>query len=88
MVAVPFGGTALGDYGAEVIKIEPPNPPTPFGSGQWVEERYQPCWLPAGWNELPVTRNLKRMQGQRIFAQLVAEFDILLEIIPLGSSTD
>ena len=71
VVAAPFAGTILGDYGADVIKIEPPNAPDPIRYWAVVEERYQPFWLYASRNKLPVTLNLKHPKGQRIFTQLV-----------------
>src|SRR3974377_2434215 len=77
-VAAPFAATILGDYGAEVIKIEPPNAPDAIRYWAVVEERYQPFWLYASRNKLPITLNLKNPKGQRIFAQLGQQSDILL----------
>jgi crotonobetainyl-CoA:carnitine CoA-transferase CaiB-like acyl-CoA transferase len=85
VVAAPFGATILGDYGAEVIKIEPPNVPDAIRNWAVIEERYQPFWLLASRNKLPITLNLKHPQGQAIFSRLVAESDVLLENMRPGT---
>ncbi len=84
VVAAPFGATILGDYGAEVIKIEPPN--TPDATRSWaVIDRHQPFWLLASRNKLPITLNLKHPQGQEIFTRLAACSDVLLENMRPGT---
>ncbi len=79
VVAAPFGATLLADYGAEVIKIEPPSVPDAIRFWGVIEERHQPFWLLASRNKLPITLNLKHAHGQRIFADLVRQSDVLLE---------
>jgi crotonobetainyl-CoA:carnitine CoA-transferase CaiB-like acyl-CoA transferase len=85
VVAAPFGATLLGDYGAEVIKIEPPGVPDAIRYWGVIEERYQPFWLLASRNKLPITLNLKHPEGQVIFRRLVAESDVLLENMRPGT---
>ncbi len=85
VVAAPFAATILGDYGAEVIKIEPPNAPDAVRYWAVIEDRYQPFWLFASRNKLPVTLNLKHPKGQRIFSQLVEQSDVLLENMRPGT---
>jgi crotonobetainyl-CoA:carnitine CoA-transferase CaiB-like acyl-CoA transferase len=85
VVAAPFGATTLADYGAEVIKIEPPNVPDAIRYWAMVGERYQPFWLLAGRNKLPVTLNLKHPKGQQILARLVERSDVLLENMRPGT---
>jgi crotonobetainyl-CoA:carnitine CoA-transferase CaiB-like acyl-CoA transferase len=84
VVAAPFGATTLADYGAEVIKIEPPNLPDAIRYWAMVGE-HQPFWLLAGRNKLPVTLNLKHPKGQQIFVQLVKRSDVLLENMRPGT---
>jgi crotonobetainyl-CoA:carnitine CoA-transferase CaiB-like acyl-CoA transferase len=84
VVAAPFGATTLADYGAEVIKIEPPNVPDAIRYWAMVEE-HQPFWLLAGRNKLPVTLNLKHPKGRQIFTQLVERSDVLLENMRPGT---
>jgi len=79
VVAAPFGATLLADYGAEVIKIEPPSVPDAIRYWGVIEERYQPFWLLASRNKFPITLNLKHPRGQQIFAELMRQADVLLE---------
>lgn len=85
VVAAPFAATVLGDYGAEVIKIEPPAVPDAIRYWAVIEDRYQPFWLAASRNKLPITLNLKHSDGQRILARLVAQSDVLLENMRPGT---
>jgi len=79
VVAAPFAATVLGDYGAEVVKIEPPAVPDAIRYWAVIEDRYQPFWLAASRNKLPITLNLKHPEGQKILTELVARSDVLLE---------
>ncbi len=85
VVAAPFAATILGAYGAEVIKIEPPAVPDAIRYWAVVKERYQPFWLFASRNKLPMTLNLKHPDGQRILTQLVERADVLLENMRPGT---
>ena len=79
VVAAPFGATLLADYGAEIIKIEPPSVPDAIRFWGVIEERHQPFWLLASRNKLPITLNLKHPRGQQIFTELLRQADVLLE---------
>jgi formyl-CoA transferase len=85
VVAAPFAATILGDYGAEVLKVEPPTVPDAIRYWAVIEERHQPFWLLASRNKLPITLNLKHPEGQRILAQLVAQSDVLIENMRPGT---
>lgn len=79
-VAAPFCGTILGDFGAEVIKIEQPGQGDSlrkFGSDTECGDTL--VWLSEARNKKSVTLNLKSPEGAGIFRQLVAEADIVLE---------
>ena len=85
VVADPFAATVLGDYGAEVIRIEPPTVPDAVRYWAATEDRYQPFWLATARNKLPIKLNLKHPQGRRILTQLVAQSDVLLENMRPGT---
>jgi len=85
VVAAPYAATLLGDFGAEVIKIEPPGVPDAIRFWAVVEEKYQPVWLVASRNKLPITLNLKHPQGQKLFTQLVERADVLFENMRPGT---
>jgi crotonobetainyl-CoA:carnitine CoA-transferase CaiB-like acyl-CoA transferase len=85
VVAAPYAATLLGDFGAEVIKIEPPGVPDAIRFWAVVEGKYQPVWLVASRNKLPITLNLKHPQGQKLFAQMVERSDVLFENMRPGT---
>jgi crotonobetainyl-CoA:carnitine CoA-transferase CaiB-like acyl-CoA transferase len=85
VVAAPYAATMLGDFGAEVIKIEPREVPDAIRFWSVVEEKIQPYWLVNSRNKLPMTLNLKHPQGQKILRQLVEKSDVLLENMRPGT---
>ncbi len=84
VMAAPFAATLLGDFGAEVIKIEPPGMPDAIRYWAQVGE-HEPFWLVAGRNKFPITLNLKIPEGKKIFSQLVVKTDILFENMRPGT---
>ncbi|KPK88260.1 MAG: hypothetical protein AMJ94_15600, partial [Deltaproteobacteria bacterium SM23_61] len=85
VVAAPFAATLLGDFGAEVIKIEPTEVPDAIRYWARVEKEMEPFWLVASRNKLPITLNLKHPHGRKILAQLVEQSDILFENMRPGT---
>jgi crotonobetainyl-CoA:carnitine CoA-transferase CaiB-like acyl-CoA transferase len=85
VVAAPFAATMLGDFGAEVIKIEPRDVPDAIRFWSVVDGKYQPYWLFNSRNKLPITLNLKNPKGQKILRQLVERADVLLENMRPGT---
>ena len=85
VVAAPFAATLLGDFGAEVIKIEPPGVPDAIRYWAVVEDTWEPFWLVASRNKLPLTLNLKHPEGKKIFSELVERSDILFENMRPGT---
>jgi crotonobetainyl-CoA:carnitine CoA-transferase CaiB-like acyl-CoA transferase len=85
IVAASFAATLLGDFGAEVIKVE--NPSLPDGLRAWgvLKDGTQPWWAVVNRNKLPITLNLKSPEGARIFSELVMKSDILAENMRAGA---
>ena len=86
LIAGPFGATMLGDFGAEIIKIEQPGigdalRGTPI-NGQAARS---PNWLVEGRNKKSVTLNLRVKAGQDILRELVAKADVLIENFTPGT---
>ena len=80
LLAGPFCGQLLGDFGAEVIKLEDPGKGDPMR--QWGREKPhgQSLWWPVvARNKKSVTCNLRTQAGQDLVRRLVAEADVLLE---------
>ena len=85
VVAAPYAATMLGDFGAEVVKIEPRDVPDAIRFWSVVEGKYQPYWLVNSRNKLPITLNLKHPKGQKILRQLVERADVLVENMRPGT---
>ncbi|MDI1463099.1 CoA transferase [Catellatospora sp. KI3] len=80
LLAGPFCGQLLGDFGAEVIKLEDPGKGDPMR--QWGREKPhgQSLWWPVvARNKKSVTCNLRTQAGQDLLRRLVAQSDVLLE---------
>lgn len=80
LLAGPFCGQLLGDFGAEVIKVEDPGRGDPMR--QWGREKPHgmSLWWPVvARNKKSVTANLREPRGQELVRQLAARSDVLLE---------
>ena len=80
LLAGPFCGQLLGDFGAEVIKVEDPGVGDPMR--QWGREKPygKSLWWPVvARNKKSVTVNLRTEEGQDLVRRLVAQADVLIE---------
>jgi len=80
LLAGPFCGQLLADFGAEVIKLEQPKVGDPMR--EWGRERPygKSLWWPVvARNKKSVTLNLREKEGQKIARKLIARSDILIE---------
>lgn len=80
LLAGPFCGQLMGDFGAEVIKVEPPNQGDPMR--EWGQEKAhgQSLWWPViARNKKSITLNLRLKEGQDMVKELVKQADFLLE---------
>ncbi len=80
LLAGPFCGQILGDFGADVIKVEDPRTGDPMR--QWGREKPhgQSLWWPVvARNKKSITLNLRSEEGQGLLRRLVASSDVLLE---------
>jgi formyl-CoA transferase len=80
LLAGPFCGQLLGDFGAEVIKVEPPGQGDPMRV--WGREKAggKSLWWPVvGRNKKAITLDLRQAEGQALLRDLVAKSDFLLE---------
>jgi len=80
LLAGPFCGQLMADFGAEVIKVEPPGSGDPMR--QWGSEKAHgtSLWWPVvARNKQSVTLNLRTEEGQALARELLATADILIE---------
>jgi len=85
VLAAPFAATLMGDFGAEVIKVEPPETPDAIRRWGVLESGIQPFWAVFGRNKLPVTIDLKSPDGKEIFFRLIEKSDVLIENMRPGT---
>jgi crotonobetainyl-CoA:carnitine CoA-transferase CaiB-like acyl-CoA transferase len=79
LLAGPFAGCLLGYFGAEVIKIEPPQGGDPIR--RWREMRGDTSlwWRSLARNKKSVTIDLKTGQGAELVRQLIDKADVVIE---------
>jgi len=78
-IAGPFAGQLLGDYGAEVVKIEAAESGDPMR--RWgVNADGESLWWPAiARNKRSVAIDLRRPEGRDLIRSLATEVDVVLE---------
>jgi formyl-CoA transferase len=80
LIAGPFCGQLLADFGADVIKIEPPGKGDPMR--EWGQEKADGAslWFPViARGKRSLTLDLRKAEGQAIARDLIATADILVE---------
>ncbi len=78
-IAGPFAGQLLGDYGADVIKVEPPGDGDPMR--RWgVTRDGDSLWWPAiGRNKRSVALDLRQERARELVARLAVRCDVVVE---------
>lgn len=80
LIAGPFCGQLLGDFGAEVIKVEAPDRPDPARDWGAVKVNDESVfWAIIARNKKSLTLNLRLEKGQDILKRLVGTADVLVE---------
>jgi formyl-CoA transferase len=80
LIAGPFAGQILGDFGAEVIKLEDPKTGDPMRQwGRSLPKGLSPWWPVIGRNKKSVGLNLRTAEGQQIAKDLIAGADVVIE---------
>jgi crotonobetainyl-CoA:carnitine CoA-transferase CaiB-like acyl-CoA transferase len=84
LFAAPLCGTLLGDFGADVIKVEHPSG-DPLRSFGWQEDGESVWWKVVGRNKRSVVLDLGEPDGQDAFRRLAATADVVLESFRPGT---
>ena len=85
LIAGPFAAKTLADFGADVIKIEPPAKPDGSGGGDplrvWrlLKDGTSVWWQVQSRNKRSLALDLRQPEAQAIVRQLAAESDVLIE---------
>ena len=79
LIAGPFAGKTLGDFGAEVIKIEPPGEGDPLRTWRKLYQGTSVWWQVQSRNKQSVVLDLRNPKGQEIARRLIREADVVIE---------
>ena len=80
-LAGPYAASILGEFGAEILKVEHPVAGDPMRRFGTASKRHDAtlAWLSEGRNKKSVTLDLRQHEGVELFLKLVAKSDVLIE---------
>ncbi|HAJ11290.1 MAG: CaiB/BaiF CoA-transferase family protein [Hydrogenophaga sp.] len=79
LIAGPFAAKTLGDFGADVIKIEPPEGGDPLRQWRLIQDGTSVWWQVQSRNKRSIALDLRQPEGQAIARALAAQADVLVE---------
>lgn len=79
LIAGPFATKLLGEFGADVIKIEPPGTGDPLRKWRMIEEGTSLWWHVQSRNKRSVALDLRSEEGQGLVRELATEADVVVE---------
>ena len=79
LLAGPFAATILGYYGAEVIKVEPPDGGDPIRRWRVVKDGTSLWWYSLARNKKCITLDLRQDRGRELLRALVNKSDVVVE---------
>lgn len=84
LIAGPYAASVLAQFGAEVIKIEPPGDGDPLRKWRKLHDGTSLWWYSQSRNKKSVTVNLKSPEGQALVRELAKGADIVIENFRAG----
>ena len=79
LIAGPFCGKTLGEFGADVVKIEAVGSGDPLRNWRLIKEGTSVWWQVQSRNKRSVALDLRQAEAQEIARRLIAEADVLIE---------
>ena len=79
LIAGPFAAKTLADFGADVIKIEPPGMGDPLRKWRLLKDGTSVWWQVQSRNKRSLALDLKDPRAQEIVRQLAGDVDVLIE---------
>jgi formyl-CoA transferase len=79
LIAGPFAAKTLADFGADVVKIEPPGQGDPLRNWRMLKDGTSVWWQVQSRNKKSVALDLRQPEGQDIVRRLAREADVLVE---------
>jgi len=88
LIAGPFCAKLLGEFGADVVKLEPPGLGDPLRKWRYLKDGTSVWWHVQSRNKRSVTVDLRKPEGQAIARALAARADVLIENFRPGTLED
>ncbi|MBT9597955.1 MAG: CoA transferase [Vitreoscilla sp.] len=85
LIAGPFAGRLLGDFGADVIKVEPPGTGDPLRQWRMLHDGTSVWWQVQSRNKRSVVLDLRTGEGRAGVRALAREADVLIENFKPGT---
>ena len=85
LIAGPFAGKTLADFGADVIKVEPPGEGDPLRKWRLLHDGTSVWWQVQSRNKKSVALDLRSDEGRAAVRALAAEADVLIENFKPGT---
>ncbi|NVZ21207.1 CaiB/BaiF CoA transferase family protein [Pseudomonas costantinii] len=79
LIAGPFAAKMLGEFGADVVKIEPPLTGDPLRKWRLLHDGTSVWWAAQSRNKRSLTLDLRQPEAQQVVRRLVAGADVLIE---------
>ncbi len=79
LIAGPFATRILADFGADVIKVEPPETGDPLRNWRLLHEGTSVWWAAHARNKRSLSLDLRQKEGQEVVRKLATDADILIE---------
>ena len=79
LIAGPFAGKTLAEFGADVIKIEAPGAGDPLRNWRLIKDGTSVWWQVQSRNKRSIALDLRGKEGQDIAKKLIREADVLIE---------
>ena len=79
LIAGPFAGKVLAEFGADVVKVEPPKVGDPLRSWRKLHDGTSLWWYVQNRSKKSVTADLRTPQGQEIARRLARDADVVIE---------
>jgi len=79
LIAGPFAGKTLGEFGADVIKIEAPGTGDPLRNWRLIKDGTSVWWQVSSRNKRSIALDLRSAEGQDLARRLIADADVLIE---------
>lgn len=85
LIAGPFASKTLADFGADIIKVEPPNSGDPLRKWRMLKDGTSVWWQSQSRNKRSLALDLRTREGQEIIRSIATEADVLIENFRAGA---